>query len=251
VSGEVHLVEEVRSIVSQIDWPCEVNTLFRNENLGCKKAVTEALKWFFDKEECGIILEDDCLPNSTFFEFCEKMLIRYRHDSRIGQISGFNPYPVTSSEAYFYSTGGSIWGWATWRRVAAGFDGFDSRCSHGLYAAIKDFTKDGYEAKYICEKLDDVNSGKMHAWAYHWGAYLKSQSLLSVIPNANLIDNIGFGSQATHTTASGPKFPAAQSFECDVIRPPEFIVPNLRRSKKQATTNFRLLNLIRRYFLHE
>lgn len=100
--GEPELCMETRAIIKDIDWPCELKTLFRNENLGCKLSVSGALDWFFENEECGIILEDDCLPDLTFFSFCKELLERYKDDDRIGHIGGncFLPGQIAKELSY-------------------------------------------------------------------------------------------------------------------------------------------------------
>jgi len=116
--GEEEKVKEVRDyVLNNIDWDCQVKTLLREKNLGCGKAVSEAITWFFESEEMGIILEDDCLPDRSFFGFCEAMLARYEMKKSIMMISGtsylFNE--VDSRFSYFFSKYFPIWGWATWK----------------------------------------------------------------------------------------------------------------------------------------
>ena len=111
-------------MLESIDWPCEVKTLFREKNLGCGVAVSEAISWFFEHIEQGIILEDDCLPNNSFFEFCDTLLDIYRDNSQVSAISGnnFQQYPMALEEDYYFSAFPSSWGWATWRRAWEGFE---------------------------------------------------------------------------------------------------------------------------------
>lgn len=122
--GEAELCMETRAIIKDIDWPCELKTLFRDENLGCKLSVSGALDWFFENEECGIILEDDCLPDLTFFSFCKELLERYKDDDRIGHIGGncFLPGQIAKELSYDFCSITHIWGWATWRRVWKNMD---------------------------------------------------------------------------------------------------------------------------------
>ncbi len=110
---------EVRAIVSDVDWPCDVQTLFREKNLGCKRAVGGGITWFFEQEEEGIILEDDIVTDATLFPYCTELLARYRDDERIGIISGcnFTAGRATSDDSYFFVRNLNMWGWATWRRV--------------------------------------------------------------------------------------------------------------------------------------
>ena len=116
--GELERVAMVREIATTVDWPCEVKTLFQDKNLGCKNAVSSAISWFFEHEEQGIILEDDCLPSADFFDFCENNLEKYRSDTRIMMIAGTNYLPSENLRVpFFFSEHFIIWGWATWRRA--------------------------------------------------------------------------------------------------------------------------------------
>ena len=113
------MCSETREIVSQIDWECEVKTLFRKNNLGCGKAVSEAIKWFFENEEEGIIIEDDVLPHPDFFVYCDQMLEKYRHVDNVKFISGRNAILGNSigNESYYFTAFNYVWGWAAWRRT--------------------------------------------------------------------------------------------------------------------------------------
>src|SRR5262249_20722231 len=118
-ADEAKRCAEVRRIATQVDWPCEVQTLFRERNLGCRQAVSSAITWFFEQEQEGIILEDDCLPSPSFFPYCAELLARFRNDERIMCITGCNfqqdmkGYPYS----YYFSKYHHVWGWATWRRA--------------------------------------------------------------------------------------------------------------------------------------
>ena len=116
---EAERAAQARAITEKVDWPCEVKTLYREQNLGCKRAVSEAISWFFEQEEYGVILEDDCLPHPSFFPYCEELLLRYKDDQRIGHISGncFLPQIISPELSYDFCSVTHIWGWATWRRV--------------------------------------------------------------------------------------------------------------------------------------
>ncbi len=122
--AEAKLCSEVRAIASAVDWPCEVKTLFRESNLGCKAGVSSGITWFFSHEDEGIILEDDVLPVPTFFNFCDEMLERYRDDARVSMISGCNLISnhFSPKQSYFFSRYNLIWGWATWRRAWQHYD---------------------------------------------------------------------------------------------------------------------------------
>lgn len=204
--GEIETVELVRSIATQVDWPCEVKLLFREENLGCKIAVSSAISWFFESEAEGIILEDDCLPGIDFFRFSKELLEKYRHDERVGIICGTNLYNLNrilpaaySDESYYFGRSASIWGWATWRRVWKDYDVNISEWSElrKSKAYKKNFTKRKW--KFLCNVFDKTQENKVDTWDYQLGFSLLKTNRLCVIPNINLIKNIGFNSDATHT----------------------------------------------------
>lgn len=203
--GEAATVQAVRDyVVSHIDWECEVKTLFREQNLGCKYAVSSAISWFFENEEMGIILEDDCLPDPTFFNFCQELLERYRHDERIAIISGdnFQFGHRMNNDSYYYSNFSHIWGWASWR----------DRWQNDYDVEMKDWPRirdEGRMADWYCSKAEQdywanifepVYQGRVDTWDYQWLFASRLNGRLAVMPNVNLISNIGFGVDATHTT---------------------------------------------------
>src|SRR3990170_8789823 len=119
VKGEAELCIQTReAVLNLINWDCKVFTLFKDTNLGCAKAVAGAIDWFFSTEEMGVVLEDDCLPDPSFFSFCYTLLDHYKDDNRIMHISGFNDQPIHKLDStYYFSNYPRIWGWATWRRA--------------------------------------------------------------------------------------------------------------------------------------
>lgn len=190
--GELELVEHVRKIATAIDWPCEVKTLFRESNLGCKIAISSAIDWFFKNEEQGIILEDDCLPNNDFFRFCEEMLNRYQHDLSIGMVAGFNPQgPDLVSNEYFASRNSSIWGWASWRDRWAHYD--VGMAEWHLPTTKKQIRKELSLPTYFYYKrsFDLVTKKSLNTWDYQWAFCLIYQKYKTIKPFANLIKNIG------------------------------------------------------------
>ena len=201
--GEDLKVQEVRKyVMSNIDWECEIKTLFREKNLGCKLAVSSAIDWFFENEEEGIILEDDCLPDVSFFPFCSELLERYRHDERVMMVSGVNflggqrltPY------SYFFSKYNYIWGWASWRRAWKHYDVNMRLWPEFREKAFLLGILDKKEYIHWSKYFDDILSGKVDTWDAQWTFSLWTQNGLSVMPAVNLICNIGFGAQALHTT---------------------------------------------------
>ena len=194
----------VRTIIDGVDWDCELLKNYSDVNLGCKHRVSSGLDWVFDTVEEAIILEDDCLPHPTFFRFCEEMLEKYRDDQRIAMISGDNfQFGRKRTEySYYFSRYPHIWGWASWSRVWNNYD-VDMK----IWPEIRDggWLKDMLGArksvwywKYIFE---NVYQGKVDTWDYQWTFACWIQSALTIIPNVNLVSNIGFGSKAMHTKA--------------------------------------------------
>ena len=167
--GEEDKVSQVRKIVGQVDWDCDVKTLFREKNLGCKVAVSSAIDWFFENEEMGIILEDDCLPNQSFFWFCEKLLEKYKDDMRIGQICGFNPLIKINiqNESYLFSKFGPIWGWASWRRAWNKYEVAILSWNEIKKRNLVSFFTDSYsETKWRIDVFNKIYNNKIYTWDY-------------------------------------------------------------------------------------
>ncbi|MEO6520456.1 MAG: acyltransferase [Mucilaginibacter sp.] len=204
-TGEDELCRKTRETVLQnIDWDCEVHTLLRESNLGCKIAVSSAITWFFENVEAGIIIEDDILPDLSFFSYCEEMLIRYKDDERISQVSGVNLMGQSDCiDSYLFSKLGGIWGWATWRRVWRNYDvTIASWTQAQSKKAIKQFLGKENWFNYWKVKFDMVYNNQYDTWDFQFVyTQLLSQSI-TVIPCKNLIENIGFRGDATHTKNS-------------------------------------------------
>lgn len=200
--GEAERCAEVRRIATNVDWPCEVKTLFRSENLGCKQAVSSAITWFFEQEEEGIILEDDCLPNQSFFWFCEELLGRYREDQRIFVITGnnFQDGRKRGEASYYFSKYNHVWGWASWRRCWQHYCGdIDFWPAWRKSSAWLALMQDKVERRYWEKIFDAVYLDKIDTWDYQWAASIWFKGGLTATPNVNLVSNIGFGADATHT----------------------------------------------------
>ena len=194
-------VKKVREIIKKIDWKCDVNYLLNDHNLGCKYGCTNAINWFFENEEEGIILEDDCVVNPTFFTFCENLLKYYRNDNRIAMISGNLPYPKTLNESYFFSKFSHLWGWATWRGTWKYHDPDISYLDK--LKQLSSFESIVYNKKERNFWLNTSNNIKdIDTWDWQLFIAFWSQSMLSIVPNVNLVSNIGFGIDATHTKNS-------------------------------------------------
>lgn len=199
--------EQVREIATRVDWDCELKTLFREENLGCRKAVSGAIDWFYENEEAGIILEDDCLASQSFFFFCQELLDRYRNDNRIMVVSGnnFQFGKKRTDCSYYFSRYNHCWGWATWRRA---WRFYDAAMSHWPRVRdegyLEDVLSDQSLVKYWTRIFDIAYRGEVDSWAYRWTFSCWIQNGLSILPNVNLVSNIGFGDTGTHTKGDHP-----------------------------------------------
>jgi hypothetical protein len=257
--NEAEICEQTRWIIKTIDWDCNVATLFREKNLGCKKAVSSAIEWFFTHVEEGIILEDDCLPSQSFFPYCQELLERYRNDTRIMQICGSNFLKTSLEESYYFSKYGPIWGWATWRRA---WKYYDVDMSHWMIVKQKrlhyDFCFDEDEIRAREEIFDKVYAGNIDTWDYQWVFTKLIHNGLSITPKENLISNIGFSEEATHTTNKGDKRENLERKELEFpLVHPSFMLKNyemdhkyfevfLKRSKPPKK---KFLNLIKKIAL--
>lgn len=200
--GEAEKVQAVRDfIIQNIDWDCQVKTLFRDKNLGCKNAVSSAITWFFDNEEQGIILEDDCLPSQSFFWYCEELLNKYKDDIKTYLISGDSraTESIQMQEDYGFCKYPMIWGWASWSRAWQQYDvnikdwpeeKKTVLASVGTRQATKRFWKAIFDKMYRKE---------IDTWDYQLCYLLLRNQGKCIVPKINLIKNIGFGNDATHT----------------------------------------------------
>ena len=201
--NEEQVCSEVRTFVlSNVDWDCEIKTLFRNENLGCGKAVSQAITWFFENVEEGIILEDDCLPDISFFRFCAELLAKYRTDNEVMSISGSNLLGRSWKEnlhSYFGSWGG-IWGWATWRRAWRHYDlSMQEWGNEGVKKDIKNIILNDKWFNYYCPMFESTFNGTLDTWDVQWFYSILLKKGISLIPSINLVKNIGFDNSGTHT----------------------------------------------------
>lgn len=200
--------QRAREVATQIDWDCDVHTLFRDENLGCKEAVSTAITWFFEHVEEGIILEDDCVPHRTFFPYCSELLERHRGDERVMVISGnnFQPARCTCDGSYYFSVYNHCWGWASWRQSWEHYDGNLEAWSNLRGTEwLQGWLDSKATAEYWKSIFDRVARGDVDSWAYAWTFSCWTQHGLSVLPSKNLVTNIGFGADATHTKAEDGK----------------------------------------------
>ncbi|CAM4096214.1 hypothetical protein [Gillisia limnaea] len=215
-------------VLDGIDWDCEVKTLFRKENLGCGKGVSLAINWFFENVEQGIILEDDCLPNHSFFSFCEVLLEKYKYNEQIYAISGDNFQNGISrgNASYFFSNYVFVWGWATWRRAWEKYDfNMEELDQFKKNNSICKIDKRKKFRDYWLNIFEEVAKKNIDTWDYQWVFSIWKNNALTILPNTNLISNIGFGENATHTKGSSP-FANLETVEIGVISHPDKIIVN-------------------------
>ncbi|TQM47080.1 hypothetical protein BDE36_4839 [Arcticibacter tournemirensis] len=199
---EESLCTETRAVSKLVDWDCDVKILFRNHNLGCKNAVSSALDWFFSQEDDGIILEDDCLPANDFFFFCDELLEKYRFDTRIRHIGGSNlQYGNTRGDAsYYFANMTHVWGWASWKRAWIDYDKNLMKYEQKDVAIqLGKIFSDPLIVETWTEIFRMVKEGEIDTWDYQLGFINFFNNGLTIIPNTNLISNIGFREDATHT----------------------------------------------------
>jgi hypothetical protein len=203
--GEAEKVAATRAVIEhEIDWPCQIERLYSEVNLGCRLGVSRAISWFFEQVEEGIILEDDCVPHPDFFPYCTTLLERYRHDTRVWCISGdnFQNGQWRGDGSYYFSRYNHCWGWASWRRCWQHYDGdLDQWPALRASDLLKSIFPDPVERRYwstIWQRL--LYKGQPNTWDYQWSFTAQVNGGLTALPNVNLVHNVGFGQDATHTT---------------------------------------------------
>jgi hypothetical protein len=229
--GEIEKCKETRSIVANIDWQCEVYRNYSDENLSSAKRIRGGLHWVFENVDRAIILEDDCVPNPDFFNFCETLLEFYKEDERVWAITGdnFQDGKKRGNSSYYFSKYSHCWGWATWSRSwnAAKKEDFS------FWPTLKDSKKwedihpNKNEKKYWSDIFDDMYSKKIDFWAYWFLASVMNNSGLTVTPNVNLVTNIGFGPDATNTIFT-EQIPGLKSYSISEIIHPHEIMQDLK-----------------------
>jgi len=196
-------VAAVRALIDRgVDWPCEVLREYSDQNLGCRQRIASGITWAFEQVEEAIILEDDCLPDPSFFTYAEAMLTRYRHDERVLHVAGNNlTAPLHGhSSSYWFSHHPWIWGWATWRRAWKHYDA-DMRTWDARRPALEASFASGWERAFWITAYDDARQdlAKVGTWDFQWAYTCRSLGGLSIFPRTNLIENLGFGGDSTHT----------------------------------------------------
>jgi hypothetical protein len=233
-SGEAELCRQARAIIDRVDWECEVRTEFADRNMGCKLRVSSGIDWIFTQVEEAIILEDDCLPNPSFFRYCDEMLERYRDNDRVGMVSGGNLQfgHQRGSGSYYFSKYTHIWGWATWRRAWKHYDRdltlWPTFRDQGL---LEQMFQTAGEQAYWGNSFQWVYEGSLDTWDVSWTFAALTHGMLQVVPNVNLISNIGFGANATHTHVVGVHANMPTQAISFPLTHPSFVLPNIEADR--------------------
>ena len=228
-------VEATRRLVRElVPDNVELHTMWREDNLGCKRAVEGAITWFFEHEDQGIVIEDDCVPGDSFFPFMELMLERYRADERIMHVSGYAHHPE-DGDGYYFDRVPAVWGWATWRRSWDRYQGDIPRMTEDQRSRLRGGFASNSEATYYTDKFDEVARGDLDSWAFAWVFSVITNHGLCVRPTRNLVENIGVGDErATHTRRRwmGIKSNVASEVRVSDPQEPDYFVPDHRREQR-------------------
>ena len=209
--GEEELVQQCRALKDLVDWDCDLKVNFAETNMGCRDRIASGITWAFEHVDELIILEDDCVPHVTFFRFCQELLEKYRDDTRIFSITGYNSYRYEPfDESYGFRHGFGCWGWATWKRAWNHFD-----ITMSQWPILK---QEKYWKRLFCEQDRDFfehefqmsYDKKIDTWAHIFTVNCLANNGLCILPKVNLIRNTGFEQGGTHTA-----FPAPENFYMD------------------------------------
>ncbi|MBZ8180247.1 glycosyltransferase family 2 protein [Oscillatoria salina] len=240
--GEAEKCAATRAIIDRVDWDCEVLKNYSDLNLGCGKRPATGLDWVFDTVEEAIVLEDDCLPDPTFFRYCEELLDRYRYDERIMTICGLNIQfgRQRTDYSYYFSRYNHCWGWASWRRAWQHFD-----YELNLWPEIRDknllidILGDARAAKVWSHTFELTYTEKRDWWDFQWTFANWVQGGLAILPAVNLISYIGYNEDATHTTEARSQYnnltTEAMSFP---LKHPPYVVRNLEADRFTENTYY-------------
>jgi hypothetical protein len=190
-----------RAVLDAVDWDCTLRTDFSPVNLGCGRRVASGISWIFDQVEEAILLEDDCVPDPTFFPYCAELLARYRDDERVLMVTGTNPLAPwrTDAQSYHFALHGYCWGWATWRRAWRLFDFAMSALDlPETPARLLQATSDEAFTDMVL-RMCRASRGRIDIWDWPWALAQLLEGRLAAVSAVNLVSNIGFSTGATHT----------------------------------------------------
>jgi hypothetical protein len=218
------LVKEVRELVNAFDWDCDVSTRFLDANIGCGAGVTSAITWVLTSEESVIILEDDIVPDTSFFRYCDELLGLYKDDDEVFAVSGCNFVPaefLPETESYRFSSIPHVWGWAVWKRSWETYSYDISNWRRDLpMRELRKSLGGSMLATFMWKRIFDLMAAKkIDTWDYQLCyAVLKSKSKVATV-NVNSVTNIGFGNNATHTSLAPSYLIDAQEIKFPLSHP--------------------------------
>jgi len=239
-NNDIEKCDQARLLCDQIDWDCEVIRNYSQENLGLRKRIISGINWVFEKNEMAIFLEDDCIPNQSFFRFCDELLVKYIDDRRIMAISGdnFQKQKNVLPYSYYFSRYFHCWGWATWKRAWNYYDD-----SMSLWPILKkerfiQFYFEGHRksSRYWEKIFQSVYDGKIESWAYRWTYSCWANSGLTILPKTNLVRNFGFGKDGTNTWGGVMSIPT-QELEFP-LQHPSYILRNYTADNYSQSTHY-------------
>ncbi|CAM2844101.1 methyltransferase type 11 [Mycobacterium simiae] len=255
--GEPERCAITRAIVDEVDWDCQVHKNFAESNMGCQLRISSGISWAFTLVDEAIILEDDCVPSSSFFIYCAELLDRYANDERVMMVSGRNHLfgRMATDDSYYFSRYPHVWGWATWRRA---WEKYDAKMSD--WPEIRDrkifdqYFSSILERYYRESILQYVYDGKINTWAYQWFYAIWANSGLCATPARNLVRNIGFDTEATNTKwdliYSAHSALAAEDLELPLKHPATVLASSDRdelEARLQASRGSGLLHALNKY----
>ncbi len=241
--GETERCAQTRQILHQVDWDCQVLTNFSETNLGCKHRVSSGLDWVFSQVEEAIILEDDCLPDPSFFRFCAELLDDYRDDTRVMAISGdnFQFGRRRTDDSYYFSRFNHCWGWASWRRAWQYYDVAMKSwpiVREGNW--LNDLLQEPHERRYWQRIFQAVYQNRIDTWDYQWTFACWLQHGLTILPNVNLVANIGFTAMATHAVPGSRLSNLPTTSMPFPLKHPAFVIRDAQADRLTQTTIFNL-----------
>jgi hypothetical protein len=202
--GDNEKVLETQRLLGEINWNCNIKTRFLATNMGCKVAISSAIDWFFENEDYGIILEDDCIPTPAFFNFAAKRLIEYKDNPRVMHVSGSSYFmkETNNKSSYYYSRIPNVWGWATWKRAWNYMQLIDSNLDTKLTSVkVHNYFHNRKVSKWFLRYIEEAKSPNSSVWSTSWTLSIINNQGVCISPMGNLVKNIGFRDSATHSTS--------------------------------------------------
>lgn len=250
IPDDIEGIKRCRDIAEDIDWECEVYKFYQEGNMGCDPSEFIAQKWMFETEEMGIVLEDDDVPSQSFFPFCKELLEKYKDDERINIICGMNNIGVSENveDSYFFTKKGSIWGWASWKRVIDTWDENYLFLDDERICALLKCTEESNDQyrQFIRACIRHKATGRAHYESIN-GASARLNSRLNIVPKYNMISNIGIAAESTHSVDNIKKLPKSvqkllymEKYEIKLpLKHPKYIIQNKEFEKAMTFSRFK------------